>query len=246
MTSAEHRTWFRENIAWFEALPLDVLDRDIPACPGWTIDDVLNHLTFGLGVGYPLGLAAAPDADPATVFADLVVPAESPRGPAALDAFRRHMGACADRFDQVEPGTPCWTYAGPGVAAFWFRRAAIETWLHRVDVVDAVPELDEALADDRARDAIEETFEFTFPLASALVGQPTSQLLVDSSCLPSPLTFGSDDHTQDQPRVALRGDGHDVLLALWGRHLDRIEVDGPDQAAQEWLGLVEAAFARPS
>lgn len=240
MTPDEHRLWFRENIAWFEALPHDTLDRDVPACSGWTVADALNHLSFGLGLGYQIAVAAPPDADSATVFADLHIPAEGPRGLDAVETFRNHMGECATRFDGLDPTTPCWTYAGPGIASFWFRRAAVETWLHRVDVADAVPERSETLDAARARDAIEETFEFTFPVACELVGEPQSRFYVESPCLPQPLSLGDRG-----PTIAIRGSGHDVLLALWGRHRDRVEVDGPPEAAREWLGLVEAAFARP-
>ena len=190
MTADEHRQWFRENVAWFEALPHDMLDRAVPACDGWTVADALNHLSFGLGLGYQIAVAAPPDADPATVFAELVIPAEGPRGPEAVETFRNHMGACADRFDELDPTTPCWTYAGPGVAAFWFRRAAVESWLHRVDVAEAIPERSATLDPVRARDAIEETFEFTFPIATQLVGEPQSQIVVESPCLPQPLSTG--------------------------------------------------------
>lgn len=239
MTANDHRQWFRENIAWFESLPHHTLDQEVPACDGWTVTDALNHLSFGLGVGYQIAVASPPDADPATVFAELEIPDNGPHGDEAVETFRNHMGSCADRFDGLDPTTPCWTYAGPGVAAFWFRRAAVETWLHRVDVADALG-IELRLNDRRARDGIEETFSFTFPMAIGITGRPSSQLIVESPCLPQPLSMGDGGSS-----VAIRGTGHDVLLALWGRHRDRVDVDGPPEAAGEWLGLVEVAFARP-
>ena len=237
MTSAEHRTWFRENIAWFEALPDSALSESVPACPGWRVDDVLNHLSYGLGVGYALAVAAPPDADPATVFAELRFPEKAARGPAARQEFHDRMWACAEVFARLDPDTPCWTYAGPGIARFWFRRGAIETWLHRVDVAEA---LDRSLRldDRRAANAIEETISFALPMAMGIAGTPSARLAVDSSCLREPLTIGTGDTD-----VAIGGDGHDVLLALWGRHRAAVEVRGDVAHADEWFGLVETAFA---
>ena len=47
-----------------------------------------------------------------------------------------------------------------GIEAFWFRRAAVETTLHRLDVVEALGIDDPTIATERLDDAIEETTEF--------------------------------------------------------------------------------------
>ncbi|MGH1505388.1 MAG: maleylpyruvate isomerase N-terminal domain-containing protein [Acidimicrobiales bacterium] len=51
MAPAQHLAWFNDNIDWLVALGSDDLDTAVPACPGWTVESVINHLTFGLGRG---------------------------------------------------------------------------------------------------------------------------------------------------------------------------------------------------
>lgn len=240
MTADQRRRWFGDTIAWFEALPIDVLDDEVPACPGWRVDDVLNHLTYGLGVGYALAVAAAPDADPAEIFAGISLPDNPPRGAAAREEFGRHMRSCLALFERTDPASPCWTYAGPGTASFWFRRAAVESWLHHVDVADAIDQEPIRLTTERAGDALEETISFSLPLAINLTSEPDSHLVLQSPALPARLELGSGDAA-----TTISGTGHDVLLALWGRHRDRVAVEGDVASAEQWMSLAERAFAGP-
>ena len=45
--------------------------------------------------------------------------------------------------------------------------------------------------------------------------------------------------------MVVEGAGHNVLLALWGRHhhRDLVTVTGDQDAAADWLSLIERAFA---
>ena len=46
-----------------------------------------------------------------------------------------------------------------------------------------------------------------------------------------------------EQRAVLSGEPHDVLDALWGRSNDCVEISGERGIANDWLGLVEKAFA---
>jgi uncharacterized protein (TIGR03083 family) len=237
MAPAEHLEWFEDNINWFGAVAEDSLDVPVPNCPGWTVENVLNHLTFGLGVGYPIGLAAPPNAAEADVWRELWRPPEPPTGQAAIEAFTTHMTACLDSFRAAEPTQPCWTYAGPGQAGFWFRRAAIETTLHRLDVADALG-IEERLVVDRLVDAIDETVAFALPFATKIcdvTNQPTT-VSVDESARVWSLGAG-------EPVASISGPGIPVLDALWGRNVDRVRISGQTAVAHAWLQLVPTAFA---
>ena len=233
----EHIVWFEDNIAWFESLGSSTLDQAVPNCPDWTVVDVLNHLSFGLGLAYPAAVVAAPTTSDERVFADVAWPSARPVGTDAVRIFGENLRSCAELFRETDPAAPCWTYAGPSVAAFWFRRAAIETALHRLDVEDA---LDAAapLADDRAEDAILETLSFAFPFAATLTDAPTGQLVVESPCLTTEARIGA-----GTPTTVLRGEPTDVVNALWGRNLDRVSIDGDAERSGDWLHLIEVAFA---
>lgn len=238
MAPAEHIEWFEENVAWFERLNSADLGLEVPGCPGWRVGDVLNHLSFGLGLAYPAALAKPPETVSRDAFADVDWPTTYPRGRAALDAFRTNMRRCLDLFRAVVPDAPCWTYDGGGTAQFWFRRAAIETSLHRIDVAEALSTGTERLDDRRARDAIVETLEFALPFAAELTSWPTGRILIDSPCFATSPEVGSGEQI-----ATITGQPHDILCALWGRHRDRVSVSGNLQIVDPWFELINVAFA---
>lgn len=115
------------------AAPLD-LDQAVPACPGWVLRDLLHH------VGYVHRWAtryvterpaeAVPRLDETAILAQDV-----PDG-ALLDWFRAGHAGLVTALAAAGPGLDCWTFL-PGAAsplAFWARRQAHETTVHRVDV----------------------------------------------------------------------------------------------------------------
>ncbi len=242
MAPSEHITWFEDNVEWFENIDLDRYDTSVPACPGWDVEYVVNHLSFGLGLAYPAAMAKDPETEADVVFAEVDWPSAHPTGADSLAAFTTNMRACAAQFRAADPATPCWTYAGPGRASFWFRRAAVETTLHRMDVAEALS-VDQRHLDDRcARDAIEETLEFALPLASDMTKRPSGRIKVVSPCLNQSLVVGNGDRTAD-----VAGESHAVLAALWGRNAARnngdVTVSGDLDVADEWLRLVTEAFS---
>ncbi len=110
----QHLDWLTDNISWFEQLPLDTLDSIVPNCPGWTVEEVINHLSFGLGLCYPVALSKAPETAASDAFAEVTWPDEYPTGENAKATFSTNMRRCLDTFIGIEPDASCWTYAGPG------------------------------------------------------------------------------------------------------------------------------------
>ena len=120
MTPGEHLEWFEDNIDFFASVAADELSLLIPSCPPWTMLDLLNHLSFGLGACYPVAASTAPEAHTESIFADLDRDAWVVEGDDAVDAFTTHMRICLEALSTIDPNQPCWTYAGPGTASFWF------------------------------------------------------------------------------------------------------------------------------
>ncbi len=234
----EHLDWLEDNIGWFEAIPPSALTSAVPNCPGWVVEDVVNHLALGLGLAYPVAMSKGPDTPPDEVFVGVVWPDEKPTGPAAIGGFSTAMRQCLQTFSATDPDRSCWTYAGPGTARFWMRRAAIETTLHRMDVEQALSGAASPLPDDRVADAIAETVDFALPLAAEMTADPGGRLTVASPALDLTRQVGS-----GRPEATVTGPGEPLLRALWGRDLDAIEVSGDQLVATAWLSLIERAFA---
>lgn len=237
MTAEEHLTWFAENIAWFEAIALDDMATHVPACPGWNIEHVLNHLSYGLGLAYPSALDVAPDGDLDAAFAGVPWPKAYPEGIDAMTEFRRNLGSCLERFRHVDPDKRCVTYEGPGTASFWFRRAAIETTLHRFDVAEALTGVTLELVDERAHDMIDDAVHFALPLAASIAGPVPGRviLLVDDE---RRFELGA-----GEPAAVVHGTASDLACGLWGRHRDDLRIDGDQTTVNGWFSLVEVAFA---
>ena len=108
------------------------LDAAVPPCPPWLVKDLLRH------TGYVHRWAARHVTEcPAQVLAG-PPEAEILRGGAAdpelLAWFRAGHAALAEALSTADPGLECATFmAAPSPLAFWARRQAHETAIHRAD-----------------------------------------------------------------------------------------------------------------
>ncbi len=237
MTPDAHLDWFDDNIQWFSSIDETLLAEPVPRCPGWDVAGVLNHLAIGLGLAYPYAMAKPPDHEIVDAFDDVPWPADVPAGSAARAYFREEMGRCSEGFRSTDPAMPCLTYAGPGTAGFWFRRAAIETTLHRFDVADALGR-HEDLPMDRGLDAVADAVEFALPVAAEILEVRPAAMSVTCSESGERLLLGTGASAAE-----LSGPAASLLQALWGREDQAVVVTGDQAVAEEWLSLVERAFA---
>ena len=103
------------------------LEAPVPACAPWTVADLVRHLTA------VHRWAAAT----AHFGADAGVPDDEPFQRAA--AVADYPAAAADlRAALADPARGCPTLAGPGVVAWWRRRQLHETFVHRLDLTEAL------------------------------------------------------------------------------------------------------------
>jgi uncharacterized protein (TIGR03083 family) len=115
------------------AAPQD-LDRPVPACAGWSIRDLLRHIGYvhrwATGYVTERHTQMMPRLDEAAILGQ-PIPDD-----ALLAWFRAGHAALVQALAAADPGLDCWTFL-PGAAsplAFWTRRQAHETTVHRVDV----------------------------------------------------------------------------------------------------------------
>jgi uncharacterized protein (TIGR03083 family) len=115
-------------------------DAPVPACPGWDVAALVQHLTRLQTNIAELVRSRAPERPPST-----------PRfEPHELDgAFRSAGTALADALAAVPLDAPVWTFDGSGHAEFWVRRMAVEAAVHALDAAAAIGrerEVDPAVA----------------------------------------------------------------------------------------------------
>lgn len=109
----------------------------VPSCPGWDVADLLRHVGFvhRWASGYVAG----------SVTSMVDVPGEAdvltlgPGDDVLLDWFRAGHADLVRALDEADPRLDCWTFlAAASPRAFWARRQAHETTIHRVDVEQAL------------------------------------------------------------------------------------------------------------
>ena len=119
------------------AAELAGFDAPVPACPDWRVRDLLKHL------GYVHRWAAGYVREQHVRWVDRASEAEILRGGPADEAlagwFRDGHAALVRALEAADPGMTCWTFLeAPSPLAFWARRQAHETAIHRVDAQQAV------------------------------------------------------------------------------------------------------------
>ncbi len=108
----------------------------VPACPGWQVRDLLKHL------GYVHRWAAGYVRDQHTRWVDRLSEEEILSGGPSDDVlaawFRQGHAELVRVLAAAGPETDCWTFLdAPSPVAFWARRQAHETAIHRVDAEQA-------------------------------------------------------------------------------------------------------------
>ncbi len=118
------------------------LDAAVPCCPGWTVESVVRHVaTVYLHKVEVLRLGALPDPWP---------PDFGERD--ALVLYDEARAAIVDALESAGTELETWTFnPDDKTSGFWYRRMALESVVHRIDVEqahDVVTPIDPSLALD--------------------------------------------------------------------------------------------------
>lgn len=113
------------------------LDAAVPCCPPWRVRDLLRHQ------GYVHRWAAAYIANQYTERVPRLTEAEllaaGPDDAGLIDWFVAGHQALVGTLRGADPDLECWSFLpAPSPLAFWARRQAHETAIHRVDAEQAV------------------------------------------------------------------------------------------------------------
>ncbi|MFE7617349.1 maleylpyruvate isomerase family mycothiol-dependent enzyme [Streptomyces sp. NPDC057496] len=213
----------------------------VPTCPDWRVRDLLRHtgmvhrwatafVAEGHTSYHPDG--GEPDLD----------------GAELLDWFREGHGLLVDALEAAPAGLECWTFLpAPSPLAFWARRQAHETTIHRVDAESALGGPLSPVGADHAEDGIDE-------LLLKMHSRPKSRVRTDT---PYSLRVRATDtdaawtvRLSAEPPRAERTDGafpkepvdcevsasaEDLYLMLWNRlPFTAVTVTGDPEPTRIW------------
>lgn len=214
--------------------------RAVPACPGWTLADMVRHLgttqRWAAAIVAADGIERVPYPEPDAEIDD-----------AALSTWLR-TGAVRliETLDAAGPDKPVWTMGEPRSSRFWFRRLAQEVLLHRWDGEEAVGD-PTPLPPDLAADGLAEYLEVFLARLHRRGGTPGAGETFHVHRTDGPgewlIRFGPEgaevttEHAKGD--LALRGSASDLLLALQHRRpYTSVEVFGDPALLERWAALV--------
>ncbi|MCW2613719.1 MAG: maleylpyruvate isomerase family mycothiol-dependent enzyme [Frankiales bacterium] len=209
----------RDAEAFVAALRSTDLDAPVAACPEWALRDLAVHL--GRVHRWAAGIVRTGERG----AADAVAPADADLADWLADGAVDLLAALR------LPERECWTFAGRGSSAFWVRRQALETAVHRVDAQRAGGAEEDPVPDDLAEDGIDEVLEVMLPRQVSLgrIAEPATGLTL--------VTGTTRQLGSVAPTAEVSGPAGAVLLLLWRRlpRTDpRLQVTG-DAAALDSL-----------
>jgi len=225
------------------------LDAPVPSCPGWDVADAVRHT----GAVYHHKINSM-------VLGRFPADGESAQGPGddddLLPWFRTSLAGLLHELTTRHPdaAAPTW-YAPEQNVAWFYRRMAQETAVHRVDVELATGVVT-PVADDLALDGVDEVLDLFVRYGLGMdpdedvsdfagrsvqirtghqawhvlgtLGDPTGQLRLDRGV-----------HAAD---ASVSGEPSELLLWLWNRRPDSaVRIDGDPQALAAFRGLLARA-----
>lgn len=220
-----------------------VLGTPVPSCPDWSVGELVRHL----GAVYRRVRLNAGSAGATEEWGPVIIPDEAPAAEdeSVVEWFSGELAQISAFLDALDPDVPTWNWAPQSrTAAFWHRRLAHETAVHRWDAQFAT-RLPEPLEGKLAADTVAEALDTFLPagrrrapskisgvahLIASDVGQEwTVRLRGEGIALLDTHTLLDDD--AHPARAAATGTASDLALALWGR----IAFDVLDTAGDEEL-----------
>lgn len=211
-----------------DLLTAEVFAASVPTCPGWAVSDLARHLG-GVHRWARQAVLAGPDAH-----------IQGPVDDAQIRPwFRAGAIALIETFTEIDPERPCWTLIGPGTAAFWIRRQAHETALHRWDLqnsLGAPSDVDE----DVALDGIEEVATMLLPrqlrLGRLAAGPEAIELVPERG--PRTRLSATAEPSSTPSCAAVHGPAEALWLLVWKRtslNDHRLSISGSRAGAEHLL-----------
>jgi uncharacterized protein (TIGR03083 family) len=214
------------------------LDTEAPTCPGWQVRDLVRHV--GQVHRWAQSYLTTGRTTPPNEHDE---PAEPPAEDDALlpwfhDGHATLVGTLRDAPDDLD----CWAFLpAPSPRAFWSRRQAHETAVHRADAelaAGGTPTFDPAFAADGVDELL---FGFFARPRGRLVADPPLRLGLRSTDTGDCWTMTIGPEARSATRDAAEGDcvvsgpASRLYLLLWNRaDADGLVVDGDTELLRLW------------
>ena len=217
----------RDGMALAEAARRD-LEAAVPSCPGWTVADLVRHT----GEVHRKKLATVQLGG--TTRPESLDWQEPPADDAALlHWYTDGLTQLADFLVQADPEQPAWSWGGDNRVAFWQRRMAQETLIHRWDGEAAVGDPG-PLDAEMAADGIDEYLRIFLDDPDTPPQGATGSIAVATTDVGRSWTLDTrqwpptiSDEAAGDADATITGDAESVLLALWRRRpLSTVDLSG--------------------
>jgi uncharacterized protein (TIGR03083 family) len=221
----------------------------IPACPGWTFEQLVGHV--GSGHRWAADLVRQRLSAPVPI-PELAVPAGPDERSEWLTAGARML---ADAVREAGPDQPVWTWQKDRSAGFWLRRMLHDEVVHRFDAELALG-VEGELAADLAADGVSDMLDTAATLSRPDFGLPSAfahlagageslQFVATDAGLgptgewsvartPAGVTWR---HGHDQAHVTVRGPARHLVLLLNRRRTPEtadVEITGDRDLLAHW------------
>ncbi|MCY3562172.1 MAG: maleylpyruvate isomerase family mycothiol-dependent enzyme [bacterium] len=215
------------------------LDAPVPSCPRWPLQKLIGHLGWVYN-----WVSEHIERRSATVLDRDAFP-RPPAGEAVIDWYGAAHARVLEALEGIDPAEAVWSWAGINTGAFWHRRLAQESLIHRWDAENAVGEPG-PLDSDLAADGVDELVEVILPF-----GARSAQGPLPEGTLHLHRTDGHGEwlcriaegrmevaRVHGRGDVAVRGTGEQLDLVLWRRiEPDDVEVFGDLGVLAAWTAL---------
>ncbi len=238
MTPQQYLDHIAAESARFASAAASSLDETISFLGDWKIRDLVAHLgavyTGVISTVAPAGTLTP--SDPA------------PDGAGVNDWFIERRTTLLTTLSSAHDDDPAKTFASMKTVAWWKRRLAHETVVHRWDVDAATSGIGSAAAIDSelAKDGVDEFAEVSLRFSSSRPDRvyPSKSLHLHRSDGPGEWMIVADGqggvtvtHEHGKGDAAVRGPASALLLWIWGRPVDDIEIFGDEAVAEAWRSL---------
>ncbi len=251
MKRIEYLSHFKQECEKFATLCDAVLDHAVPSCPGWTVQDLIEHLgTVHRRAVHRIGS----DVDP-TGF-EISLPTEPVE---ILEWFNEGWQNLYQSLNEHPDDFPAWNWSGKDQTVRWMiRRQAHETAIHRFDAeiahmgIPSVAAIKSLPAEsvpfgytpEFAKDGIDERLEITIAGRRNLTGSLPGSLHLHATDIDAEWTVTLKDGIMTIDRghqksdAAIKATASEIYLWTWGRLPSEILQSFGDQAVIEaWKKL---------
>jgi uncharacterized protein (TIGR03083 family) len=224
------------------------LDTPIPTTPEWRMRDLVRHIgdvhrwarAHVEGRTTPIGRDELPK-----------IAGPLPPDPELLEWFREGHRHLVEALEAAEPDRQAWTFLpAPSPIAFWARRQAHETGVHRADAqspTGRITPFEPAVAVDGIEELL---FGFLGRPGGEAIDPPRS-LSLQATDTQGEWLVRLEDGIQvsregGRADCSVRATASDLHLLLWNRRTaDGLDVEGDRSVLAFWRGAVQITWSRP-